>query len=94
MELAKQTGTEMTKQSMKKEYLKLFAYQQLQLCKDVSALEPFALPSWEQMMDTDQTLWSFLMNNQNQTMATKNPILFDLKAPLELEVRLLRDAQM
>ena len=94
MEAAKKAGCEMVKNSTKKEYLKNFDFQQLQLCKDVSILEPFDVPSLEQMMDADQTFWSFLLNNQNQTMVTENPILFDFKAPLELEIMLLRDSQM
>lgn len=94
IDLAKAAGTELNKKSTKKEYLKTFAFQQLQLCKNVSILEPYDLPTWEQMVDSEQTFLSFLMTNQNQTMATNNPILFDFKAPLELEILLLRDAQM
>ena len=91
---AKMAGTKLSKNSTKKEYLKKFAFQQMQLCKNVSILEPFALPSWEQMMDSEQTFLAFLMNNQNQTMATDNPLLFDFKAPLEMEIIFVRDAQM
>lgn len=94
MDLARKAGAEMDKSSVKKEYLKMFSFHQLKLCKNVSILEPYDIPSWEQMMDSDQTFWSFLMNNQNQTMVTENPMLFDFKAPLELEIRLLRDSQM
>lgn len=94
MEFANTAGVQLSKNSVKKEYLKTLEFQQLQICKNVSVLEPYALPLWEQMMDSDQTFLAFLMNNQNQTMATKNPILFDFKAPLELEIMLLRDAQM
>lgn len=92
--LAEKEGIELSKNSIKKEYLKQLAFQKLQLCKKVSILEPFTLPSWEQMMDPEQTFLAFLMNNQNQTMATDNPILFDFKAPLELEIVFLKDAQM
>ena len=94
MQLAIKNGSEMVKNSTKKEYLKMYEFQQLKLCKNVSVLEPFELPSWEQMMNADQSVISFLMHNQNKTMATNNPILFDFKAPLETEIRLLRDAQM
>lgn len=84
----------MNKNSTKKEYLKKLAFQQLSLCKSVSILEPFAIPTWEQMLDDEQTFLSFLLNNQNQAIAMENPILFDFKAPLELEIMLLRDSQM
>lgn len=92
MEIAKAEGE--WKKSTRKEFLKTLEFQQLQLCKNVSVLEPFVLPSWEQMVDADQTFLAFLMNNQNQTMATNDPILFDFKAPLELELLLIRDSQM
>ena len=87
-------GKDLTKASLKKEYLKKFHFQQLQLCKSVSVLEPYLLPSMEQMMDNEQTLLSFLLQQQNQTMTTTDPTLFDFKSPLELELILIRDAQM
>lgn len=93
LEMAKQAGLEMNKKSMKKDYLKMLAFQQLQLCKSVSILDPFDLPPWEQVMDPDQTFLSFLLANQHQTLVMDNPILFDFKAPLEMEIMLLRDAQ-
>ena len=94
MHMAQKEGLELVKKSAKKEYLKMFEFQQLKLCKNVSSLEPFAIPTWEQMMDGDQSVISFLLNNQNQSMTMDNPILFDFKAPLEMEIRLMRDAQM
>ena len=94
MDLAKAAGLELNKNSAKKEYVKRVAFQQLKLCKSVSILEPFAIPTWEQMYDDDQTFLSFLLSNQNQAIATENPLLFDFKAPLELEIMLLRDSQM
>ena len=94
VDLAKAAGLELNKNSAKKEYLKRVAFQQLKLCKSVSILEPFAIPTWEQMYDDDQTFLSFLLSNQNQAIATENPLLFDFKAPLELEIMLLRDSQM
>lgn len=87
-------GKDLTKASLKKEYLKKFQFQQLQLCKSVSILEPYLLPSMEQMMDNEQTLLSFLLQQQNQTMTTMDPTLFDFKSPLEFELILIRDAQM
>ena len=88
------SGKDMKKESMKKEYLKKYQFHQLQLCKEVSKLEPYLLPKMEQMMDNDQTLLAFLMQHQNQTMTTSHPALFDLKTPLEFEMILLRDSQM
>ena len=93
IQVANRVGMKLNKKSARKEYLKMFLFQQLQLCKNVSVLEPYDLPPWEQIMDNDQTFLSFLMNNQNQTMTSGNPILFDFKAPLELEIMLLRDSQ-
>lgn len=86
-------GKDIKKQSLKKEYLKKYAYYQLQLCKKVSVLEPFTFPQAEQIMDTEQTILSFLLQQQNQTMMTNDPLLFDFKAPLELEIVLLKDSQ-
>ena len=88
------SGKDLTKASLKKEYLKKFQFQQLQLCKSVSVLEPYILPTMEQMVDNDQTLLSFLLQQQNQTMTTTDPALFDFKSPLEFELILIRDAQM
>ena len=86
-------GSGMVKMSAKKEYLKKFEFQQLKLCQQISVLEPFEIPSWDQMADNDQTLLSFLMKQQNQSMMTNDSMLFDFKAPLELEVVFLRDSQ-
>ena len=94
MELAAKTGTKFSKNSTRKEYLKILEYQQMRLCKNVSALEPFSMPTKDQMVDSDQTFISFLMKNQNQTISTDAPILFDFKAPLEIELMLLKDVQV
>ena len=94
MEAAAESGADLSKNSTKKEYLKNLEFQQLKLCEKVSVLEPYALPTREQMIDADQSFMSFLMNNQNKTMSTDTPILFDFKAPLELEIMLLKDVQM
>ena len=86
-------GKDMTKESLKKEYLNQYNHQQLQLCRTVSILEPFIIPELEHMIDMEQTVLSFLLKQQNQTMTTENPVLFDFKAPLEFEIILLQDAQ-
>ena len=86
-------GKDIKKQSLKKEYLKKYAFYQLQLCKKVSVLEPFTFPQADQIMDNEQTILSFLLQQQNQTMMTEDPLLFDFKAPLELELVLLKDTQ-
>ena len=86
-------GKDIKKQSLKKEYLKKYAFHQLQLCKKVSVLEPFIFPQEDQIMDNEQTILSFLLQQQNQTMMTNDPLLFDFKAPLELEIVLLKDTQ-
>ena len=84
-------GKDLVKETLKKEFLMKFKYKQLMLCKDVSLLEPFSFPDSEQVMDNDQTVLSFLLKQQNRTMTTDNPLLFDFKAPLELEMVLLKD---
>ena len=90
--LAMISGKDLVKDSLKKEYLRKYTYQQLKLCQEVSSLEPFILPTCEQLMDNDQTLLSFLLKQQNQTMATENPLIFDFKAPLEFEIMLIKDS--
>lgn len=85
-------GKDMAKESLKKEYIKKFHYHQLQLCREISTLEPYILPTMEQMMDMDQTLISFLMKQQNQTMTADEPLIFDFKVPLEFEIILLKDS--
>ena len=86
-------GKDLKKQSLRKEYLKKYAFHQIQLCKNVSVLEPCALPQVDQIMDNEQTILSFLLQQQNQTMMTEDPLLFDFKAPLEFEIVLLKDSQ-
>ena len=87
-------GQDLKKDSLKREYLKKWAFYQLQLCREVSVLEPFLLPSMDHIMDSEQTLLSYLLQQQNQTMTTDNPLLFDFKAPLEFEIVLLNDAHV
>ena len=84
-------GKDMAKDSLKKEYLRKFQYYQLQLCRQISILEPHIFPTMEQMMDMDQSLISFLMKQQNQTMTAEEPLIFDFKVPLEFEIILLKD---
>lgn len=87
-------GKNLKKDSVKREYLKKLAFYQLQLCREVSVLEPFILPSMEHVMDSEQTLLSYLLQQQNHTLTSDNPLLFDFKAPLQFEILLLNDAQM
>ena len=87
-------GFDLNKGSVKKEYLKQLEFQQLQFCKEVSVLEPFTLPTLELTMDKDQSFVAFILKQQNRTMWSEHPVLLDFKAPLELEIILLRDAQM
>ena len=87
-------GKDMTKDSLKKEFLKKYQFHQLQLCHKVSMLEHHILPTLEQMMDNDQTLLSFIMKQQNQTMTAEDPLIFDFKVPLEFEIILLKDSLM
>lgn len=84
-------GKDLPKETLKKEFLMKFKHKQLLLCKNVSILEPYSFPEMEQMMDNDQTVLSFLLKQQNRTLTTDNPLLFDFKAPLELEMVLLKD---
>ena len=86
-------GKDIKKHSLRKEYLKKYTFHQMQLCKNVSVLEPCTLPQLDQIMDNDQTILSFLLQQQNQTMMTEDPLLFDFKAPLEFEIILLKDSQ-
>ena len=88
------SGSDLTKDSSRKEYLTKFAYYQLQLCQNVSILEPYTVPTLDQMMDNNQTILSYLLRQLNQTMTTEDPLLFDFKAPLEFEIILLKDTQM
>ena len=85
-------GKDMAKESLKKEFLKKYQFHQLQLCQKISILEPHILPTLEQMADNDQTLLSFIMKQQNQTMTAENPLIFDFKVPLEFEIILLKDS--
>ena len=85
-------GKDIAKESLKKEFLKKYQYHQLQLCQKISTLEPHILPTLEQMMDNDQTLLSFIMKQQNQTMTAEDPLIFDFKVPLEFEIILLKDS--
>ena len=87
-------GKDLKKESVKKEYLMKLAHYQLQLCQNVSILEPYVIPILEQVMDNNQTILSYLLQQQNQTMTSEDPLLFDFKAPLEFEIILLKDSQM
>ena len=86
-------GKDLAKESSKKEFLKMYALQQLHLFKKVSIAEPFILPTLDQMMDNEQSILSFILKQQNQSMTSQNPLLFDFKAPLEFELILVKDSQ-
>lgn len=87
-------GKDMTKQSQKKELLKKFSFQQLQLCKNVSILEPYEIPSMDQLPSREQTIISFLLQQQNQKMMLEKSSMIDFKSPIEIDLILLRDNQM
>ena len=87
-------GKDLAKDSLKKNYLRLHAWQQLQLCKQVSTLEPFILPNLDQMMDNDQSILSYILQQQNHSITDQDPMLVDFKAPLEFEMILIKDSQM
>ena len=92
--MAAQNGFRITKDSQKKAFLKQYQFHQLQLCKDLMVMQQLELPVMDQIPDNDKTLLAFLLKQQNRTMTTDSPILLDFKAPLELDLILLKDIQL
>ena len=92
--IAAQNGFQMTRESQKKAFLKQYQFHQMQLCQDLAVLQQLELPTMDQIPDNDKTLLAFLLKQQNRTMTTDSPVLLDFKAPLELELILLKDIQL
>ena len=92
--IAAQNGLQMNRESQKKAFLRQYQFHQLQLCKDLAVLQQLELPSMDHIPDNDKTLLAFLLKQQNRTMTTDSPVLLDFKAPLELELILLKDIQV
>ena len=91
--LASEAGTPLVKESQKKEYLRQFHYHQLQLCQQISILKDYDLPKVDEVPDNEASFMTFLLKQQNKTIASTRPVLLDFKAPIELELLLLKDIQ-
>ena len=91
--LASEHGHPITKDSQRRMFFRQFRYHQLQLCQELTILKDYDLPEVAHIPDNDTTLTTFLLKQQNQTITAERPVLLDFKAPIEIELLLLKDIQ-
>ena len=91
--IVEQAGGKLDKESLVKEYLRRFKVHQFEICKKIPGMQDFEFPTYENLEDKDTALLTFLMKQQNKTLLTDRPILLDFKAPLEIDLIFLNDAQ-